>query len=254
MASKPSSSSRQDFTPRSPHPRRPRHPPPRAIGGKAFATTVNGSASFNSGGIVSIDGIDFNSASDAITFSGSSFQQLYLSNNVAYAAGTGNALIMSNTGVGSGVTFDNVNFRCVGGGSGTPIVASSGTLQGRNGTFWPTLPTTPAISLSGGAAYLQSADVFGQVDLTGNAVFSIANSQIRSGNQPGVLDNTTGDVLLADTGFNTVVAGNVATTNGIGGLYYTQLTYTLPGQGMPGSAILLPGSGPAGRGTSHLPL
>ncbi len=218
-----------------------------AASGKSFATAINGSVSLGTGGIVSIDAIDINSPGDAITFSGSSFQQLYLANNVAYAAGTGRALVMSNTAAGSGVTIDNVNFRSVSLGTGTPVVATAGVLQGRSGTFWPTSPVTPAIDLSGTAvAYLTSADVFGQVSLAGSSGFSIGNSQIRSGNQPGVLDNTSGDVLLADTGFNTVVAGNVATTNGVGGLYYTQLTYTLPGQGMPGSAILLPGSGPAG--------
>ncbi|MGH7244110.1 MAG: hypothetical protein ACREJD_11905 [Phycisphaerales bacterium] len=146
----------------------------------------------------------------------------------------------------SGVIVDNVNFRSVGGGTGTPVVVSSGTLQGRSGTFWPTNPNTPAISASGGAVNLQTADVFGQVDLSGNAGFSIGNSQIRSGTLPGVIDNTSADILVADTGFNTFTAGNVATTNGVGGLYYTQLTYTLPGQGMPPSATLLPGSGPAG--------
>jgi collagen type VII alpha len=218
-----------------------------AAGAKSFATALNGSVTFNTGGIVSIDSIDIQSTGDAIDFSGSSFQQLYLANHVAYAAGTGRSLVMSNTGVGSGVTFDNVNFRSVGGGTGTPIVATSGVLQGRSGTFWPTSPVTPALSLSGSAnCFITSADVFGQVSLAGAAGFSIGNSQIRSGNQPGLIDNTSADILIADTGFNTVVAGNVATTNGVGNIFYTQLTYTLPGQGMPAGSILLPGSGPSG--------
>jgi hypothetical protein len=218
-----------------------------AVAGKSFSTQVNGSVSFSSGGVVSVQAIDINSAGDAILFSGSSFQQLYLSDNVAYAAGTGRSLVMSNTGAGSGVTFDNVNFRSVGGGTGTPVVASSGTLQGRSGTFWPTSPVTPALDLSGNTAcYLTSADVFGQVALGGTSTFSIGNSQVRSGNQPGVLDSTSGDILLADTGFNTIVAGSVATNNNAGNIYYTQLTYTVPGQGMPAGAILLPGSGPTG--------
>jgi hypothetical protein len=153
---------------------------------------------------------------------------------------------MSNTGAGSGVIIDNMNFRVVSGGSGTPVSISAGTLQGSNGTFWPTSPATPALALSGGAAFLQTADVFGQVDLSGNAGFSIANSQIRSGNQPGVIDATSTDILIADTGFNTIVAGPVTTNNGVGNIYYTQLTYTVPGQSMPAGAILLPGSGPTG--------
>jgi hypothetical protein len=93
--------------------------------------------------------------------------------------------------------------------------------------------------------------VFGQVLLAGASTFSVGNSQIRSGNLPGVIDNTSGTVLLADTGFNTVVAGNVATTDGVGAMYYTQLTYTIPGQGMPGSAILLPGSGSGSPGPTR---
>jgi len=219
-----------------------------ATAGKSFATAINGTVSLSGEGVVSMNGIDVNAPtnSDAITLNGGAFTQLYMSDSVAYSSGTGRSLVMSAASSSSGVIIDNVNFRSVGGGTGTPVVIASGTLQGRAGTFWPTSPATPAISASGGAVYLQTADVFGQVDLSGNAAFSIGNSQIRSGNQPGVLDNSSADVLLADTGFNTFTPGNVATTNGVGGLYYTQLTYTLPGQGMPGSAVLLPGSGPAG--------
>ncbi|MEK6700932.1 MAG: hypothetical protein AABZ53_01605, partial [Planctomycetota bacterium] len=222
-----------------------------AVAGKSFATQLTGSVTYSGGGgggVVSIQAIDIATpgGSDAITFAGSGFQQLYLSDCVAYATSTNSSLVMSNTASGSSVIIDNVNFRSVGGGSGTPIVISAGTLQGRGGTFWPTSVVQTAISMTGGAAYLQTADVFGPINLQGNAGFSIANSQIRSGNGPGIVDNTSADILVADTGFNTIVAGNVATTNGVGGLYYTQLTYTLPGQGMPPSAILLPGSGPTG--------
>lgn len=216
--------------------------------GKSFATAINGSVSLSGEGVVSMNGIDVNAPtnSDAMTVVGGAFTQLYLSDSVAYSSGTGRSLVLSAASSSSGVIIDNVNFRSVGGGTGTPVVIASGTLQGRSGTFWPSSPATPAISASGGAVWLQTADVFGQVDLSGNAAFSIGNSQIRSGNQPGVIDNSSADIIVADTGFNTFTAGNVATTNGVGGLYYSQLTYTLPGQGMPAGAVLLPGSGPAG--------
>ena len=65
-----------------------------------------------------------------------------------------------------------------------------------------------------------------------------------------------GSVLVADTGFNTLAAGNVATTNGVGGLYYSQLTYTLPGQGMPSGATplgLSPSCAKRGRSSSGRP-
>ncbi|MEM9040086.1 MAG: flagellar biosynthesis protein FlhA, partial [Actinomycetota bacterium] len=56
------------------------------------------------------------------------------------------ALLVS---ISSGLIFDNVNFRTVGGGAGVPVNLISGTLQGRNGTFWPTLPTTPSLDIQG---------------------------------------------------------------------------------------------------------
>jgi len=219
-----------------------------AVAGKSFSTQVSGTVNFASGGVVSINAIDISApaGSAAVTFSGTSFQQLYLADQAVYAQGASNALEMSNSASGSGVIIDNVNFRIIAGGTGVAANVSSGTLQGRGGTFWPTSPATPAIVASGGNTFLQTADVFGQVSLSGSAGFSIANSQIRSGNQPGIIDNTSADILVADTGFNTLAAGNVATTNGVGGVYYTQLTYTLPGQSMPAGSILLPGSGPTG--------
>ncbi len=218
-----------------------------AVAGKSFATQITGSVTFNTGGVVSVQAIDINAPTGpAINFNGTSFQQLYLSDSVAYAQGTASALNMSNTGSGSDVVINNVNFRSVAGGTGIPVTISAGTLQGTGGTFWPTSPTTPAIALVGGNMFISASDVFGQISASGNSAFSIGNSQIRSGNQPAVIDNTTGDILLADTGFNTTVTGNVVSTNGVGNVFYTQLTYTLPGQTMPASAILLPGSGPTG--------
>ncbi|MEK6700933.1 MAG: hypothetical protein AABZ53_01610, partial [Planctomycetota bacterium] len=111
-----------------------------AVAGKSFATQLTGSVTYSGGsGVVSMQAIDISTpgGSDSITFTGSGFQQLYLSDCVAYSTSTNSSLVLNNTGGGSGVTFDNVNFRSVGGGTGTPVVVVAGTLQGRGGSFWP---------------------------------------------------------------------------------------------------------------------
>jgi hypothetical protein len=220
-----------------------------SVSGKSFSTQIQGTVTHAGPGVVAMNAIDVSAPAnaDAITVSGGTpFQQLYLADSVAYSSGTGRSLVLGTTGASSGVIIDNVNLRVTSGG-GVPVVVTAGALQGRGGTFWPVSPNTTAIDLSGtGVAFLSASDIFGQVAASGASAFSLGNSQIRTGTVPGVVDTTTGNVLLASTGFNTFTAGNVATTDGVGGMFYTQLTYTVPGQGMPPSAVLLPGSGPTG--------
>ncbi len=220
-----------------------------SVSGKSFSTQIQGTVTHAGPGVVAMNAIDVSAPAnaDAITVSGGTpFQQLYLADSVAYSSGTGRSLVLGTTGASSGVIIDNVNLRVTSGG-GVPVVVTAGALQGRGGTFWPVSPNTTAIDLSGtGVAFLSASDIFGQVAASGASAFSLGNSQIRTGTVPGVVDTTTGNVLLASTGFNTFTAGNVATTDGVGGMFYTQLTYTAPGQGMPPSAVLLPGSGPTG--------
>ncbi len=228
--------------------------------GKSFATSINGNVNHGllGGGVVSILGIDIQaSTGDAVTVTGPSDPtQLYLADSVVYAQGADNAAEINTTmSSSSGIVFDNVNFRIVGGGTGIPVNVISGTIQGRGGTFWPVAQTTPAIALSSlsptsyGRAWVSASDFFGKVTATGVApptgsVFQARSSQIRSGNGFAVEDTTSGSILMLDVAIQSSTPADVVQSDG--NLFYGQLTYSTPTQTMPVTATLLPGSGPTG--------
>jgi hypothetical protein len=220
------------------------------VAGKSFATQLLGRVTHGSG-VVSMLGIDVNATGggDAITITGSSpTTQLYLSDCVAYAYGTDNAAELDVTTDGSsGILFDNVNFRVLG-GAGVPINLLRGTVQGRSGTFWPVAQTTPALAITGGGtsstrgrAWLRDCDVFGKCTVTGNGELQLLGGQVRSGTGAAVEDTSTGPVLMVNVALqSSLAAGDVVTSDG--NLAYSQIVFSTPFQTMAALATRLPGS------------
>lgn len=231
------------------------------VASKSFAAQISGNVT-HTAGVVALTAIDISSQStggNALTVQGTTAgAQVYLTDSVVYSGGANSSVVIdAEIGGSSGVIFSNVNFRNVG-GTGVPVQVISGTIQGSGGTFWPTLPTTPAVALSSGGvggdygrAWITNSDVFGKITAgpgappTG-AVLDLRESQVRCGNGFAIEENSGGILGVLDTLIqpDPAFTGDVASTDG--GLFYAQLTYNNPLQQMPVLATLLPGSGPAG--------
>lgn len=220
------------------------------VAGKSFATKIDGTVAHSSG-VVSMIGIDIEATSggDAITITGTlPFTQLYISDCIAYAYNTNSAAVLDVTTDGSsGIIFNNVNFRVLG-GSGVPINLLRGTIQGRAGTFWPVAQTTPALAITGaggpftkGRAWLRDCDLFGKVTVSGNGELQLLGGQVRSGNGPAVEDTSSGPITMSNLSVQSSLAvGDVVTSDG--NLFYSNVGFLNALQTMPVLAARLPGT------------
>ncbi len=227
-----------------------------------FAANLNGTLTVNlpvngageDGNLASWTGVNINGTSGpAIDFTGVEGQKLFLY-NVRLTAPFGQPAVRMNNSAqwstrrseitGKDITASNP-------GGAAVLDVNEGIV---NATHWSNLGSASGTSIlinsgPGGnttRVNIASGEQSGQVIVNGDSSFSIANGSIASGNNRGIVASTSGTVIAIDTAFNTFASGDVVTDTGAGPVYYAQLTYTLPGQSMPATATLLPGSGPTG--------
>ncbi len=216
---------------------------------RSFSTTLNGvlMVSFaTTDDLASWNGVDI---SRGISFTGGVKQQLFLSSATIYSNGGGSPLVMNNVAAGSRVEARDVLFRNTSAAPGPAADISAGTLEAVGSAFRNNDASNNGVSvaLSGtGAAYLGTFELFGKATSTSSATLSLNQGVIHSGASQGVVAGGSGTVLMSTVGLETFTPGDVVADSGPGPVYYSVLTYTLPGQMMPASATLLPGSGPAG--------
>jgi hypothetical protein len=182
--------------------------------------------------IVYIKGFVITTASgNTVTFSGSTFQRLFLDDTYIDNTGTGSALVMTNTGTSGGtkstITCRNSDINNSSASNPT-ILVSAGRLfiSGMAYDIQNSNASGTAISMDGASAgaaviNMSQATITGPVNISDNtAFFNLSLATISSGSGAGLItpsSPSTGLITLANVGFTTT-ATNTITGSGVLGL------------------------------------
>lgn len=219
-----------------------------------YAVYITGNHTINITGTSILTNIVLNSSSGVtLSYSGSGIQNLQLYNS-SITSTSGDALNVSNTGVGSkiqivdgviSVSTSGSTARCVytSNTSKTSIIANRTTFKIDN-------PNNVCIALNGASSFTHTSDqIIGQVTMADTSSATIATVALVTTSVPVLVTNSSGTCALIN---DTVTTTASSAITGAGVLTYVAILYTSTGVG--GASTLNGGLGPIGLPMSSIKL